>query len=247
MGRPGASAFMKARFRSRRSPATTARRSGNPPHGAGVSTPITALGRASGGGAGLAGTGSVGVVMGSALRDGEEQPGDRCGLVQLHAARPLAAKLGGRRPAGGGDRGTGTLHAHWWHLWLPGIPLPARAPSMGRRRPGGLGPARTLHGTWRTAEGPRQLRWRAQHGAEAAPELGGGVGGGAGAAPGDEAVGPYQQRSPGADAVGGRRVGGPWRPWMRTNHPRKGDAPPPAHSGASGGRWRPVALGPRVG
>lgn len=156
---------------------------------------------------------------------------------------PPSSAAGGRRPAAGGDRGTGTLHAHWWHLWLPGIPLPARAPSMGRRRPGGLGPARTLHGTWRTAEGPRQLRWRAQHGAEAAPELGGGVGGGAGAAPGDEAVGPDQQRSP----VGGRRVGGPWRPWMRTNHPRKGDAPPPAHSGASGGRWRPAALGPRAG
>jgi hypothetical protein len=104
------------------------------------------------------------------------------------------AKLGSWRLAAGGDRG-GRLHAHWWHLWLLEIPLPAPQRSMGRRRPGGLGRARRLHGIWRTAEGPRQLAWGAQHGAEDAPELGGGRGP-ADAAPGDEAVGPDQQRSP---------------------------------------------------
>jgi hypothetical protein len=133
MGRPGASAFMNARFRSRRSPT---------------------------------------------------MPGSR---------RPAVTALPGRC----------TLMEH---LWLPGIALPAREPSMRRRRPGGLGRERRLHGIWRTADAARQLRWGAQNGAGVAPELGGGVGRGRCCARRPSRwAGPARPRT---DAVGGRRVGG---------------------------------------
>jgi hypothetical protein len=48
---------------------------------------------------------------GSALRDGEEQTGDRCGLIQLQAERPLGRQA--RQPAAGGDRAAETLHAQF--------------------------------------------------------------------------------------------------------------------------------------
>jgi hypothetical protein len=73
--------------------------------------PVSRICRTSGGGAGLAGRGVAGVVMGSALRDGEEQTGDRCGLIQLQAERPLGRQA--RQPAAGGDRAAGTLHAQF--------------------------------------------------------------------------------------------------------------------------------------
>jgi hypothetical protein len=156
---------MSARFRSRRSLATTARRSGNPRHGAGVSAPITALGRSSGGGAGLVSTGVAGVVTGSALRELPTAAGGppRAGsAAHSAAARPLSPAAGGRPVAL--LPGRCTLMEH---LWLPGIVLLAPEPSVRRRRPGGLGRERRLHGIWRTADAARQLRWGAQNGAGA--------------------------------------------------------------------------------
>jgi hypothetical protein len=46
--------------------------------------PVSRMKRATGGGAGLAGTGVAWVVMGSTLRDGEGQPGDLSWFIELH-------------------------------------------------------------------------------------------------------------------------------------------------------------------
>jgi hypothetical protein len=193
MGRPGASAFMNARFRSRRSPATTARRSGNPRHGAGVSAPITALGRSSGGGAGLASTGVAGVVTGSALRELPTAAGGprRTGsAAHSAAARPPCPAAGGRPVTA--LPGRCTLMEH---LWLPGIALPAREPACGADAPVGLDESEDL-----TASGAQPTRLGSYAGAlrtapRTPPSWVVGLGGAA-AAPGDQAVGPDQQGSP---------------------------------------------------
>jgi hypothetical protein len=158
----------------------------------------------------------------AAARRGQ-QPGDRGGLVQLGAGSCSPARTGDRWPAVAAVPGCCTL------MGVPpvaGIPLPARAWSMPRRRPGGLDEGEDFTAADAQPTRPRQPPWGTHHGAEDAPQLDGGVGRRADAAPGDQAVGPDQQCSPRPDAMGGQLVcsgwgTGSWQPWKRANNPRR--------------------------
>jgi hypothetical protein len=141
--------------------------------------------------------------MGSALRDRQEQPGGRGGLVQLGAGQPLARQA--RWPPV--TAGSGRLHAHGGHLWLLGSRCQLLSAAWGADAPVGLDEREHFPASGAPPRGLGTYPGALSTARKTPPSSV--VGRGAGrccARRPSRRAGPAAL--PGPDAVGGRRLGG---------------------------------------